>query len=396
MNKNPAFDLLQGMRVIDLSRLLPGPYATMVLADYGADVIKIEPPEGGDDLRSWAPLVEGTSAFFLAVNRNKRSLTLNLKTDTGRRLLHELVAEADVLFESFRPGVMAAMGSDYQTLAEINPALIYCSLTGYGQCGPKVRKAGHDINYQAEAGILDTTSAREIPSLSGVQVADVAGGALQAVGAVLAACIRALKTGRGAFLDISMTDGLVNQLPLLTAYHYATGSGLGADQTIFNGQLACYSIYRTADGREMALGALERKFWENFCRVAGCLELLEGDHQDPGRQAELKTRLSELFAKRTAAAWQELLVGHDTCCELVKNIAEVCADPHFRERGLFWELTTASGDPLLQTNTAALVDGRRPAAHRPAPGLGEHSEEILSGLGLKAEEIATLRRTGVV
>jgi crotonobetainyl-CoA:carnitine CoA-transferase CaiB-like acyl-CoA transferase len=392
----PGFDLLQGLKVIDLSRLLPGPYATMVLADYGADVIKIEAPEGGDYLRSWEPLVDGTSAFFLAVNRNKRSLTLNLKTDSGRRLLHRLAAEADVLFESFRPGVMDSLGCDYQTLAGINPALVYCSLTGYGQSGPKARKAGHDLNYQAEAGILGTTAAREIPSLSGVQVADVAGGALQAVGAVLAASIRALKSGRGAFLDISMTDGLVNLLPLLSAYHYADGRSLGPDQTFFNGQLACYSIYRTADGREMALGALERKFWENFCRAAGCEELLEGDHQDLDRQPEFKARLRELFATRTAAAWQELLEGRDTCCELVKNFAEVCADPHFRERGLFWELTTTGGRRLLQTNTAAQVDGCRPPAHRPAPGLGEHTEEILAGIGLTAEEISAFRSEGAI
>jgi crotonobetainyl-CoA:carnitine CoA-transferase CaiB-like acyl-CoA transferase len=391
-----SFDLLSGLKIIDLSRLLPGPYATMLLADFGAEVLKIEAPEVGDYLRSWEPMVDGTSAFFLAVNRNKRSLTLNLKTAVGRKILQELVREADVLFESFRPGVMAGLGCDYQALAKINPKLVYCSLTGYGQSGPYANKAGHDLNYQAETGILSTTSAREIPTLSGIQVADVAGGALQAVSAVLAAYIRAMKSGRGAFLDISMTDGLVNMLPLLSAYHYVCKAEIGPDKTIFNGQLACYAIYRTADGREMALGALEEKFWENFCRAAGCEDLLDGDHQEPGRQPELKERLRTLFASRSAAEWINRLAGRDTCCELLRNFAEVCDDPHFRERGLFWEQHIANGGKLLQTNTAAQVDGRRPTEHRPAPRLGEHTDTVLEQLGYDTAAIARLRADGVI
>ena len=391
-----AYDLLRGVRILDLTRLLPGPFCTMIMADYGAEVLKIEAPGEGDYLRGWEPLVNGTSAFFHAVNRNKRSLTLDLRTAAGRKILMRLVRDYDVLIESFRPGVMERFGCGYDELRLIKPELVYCALTGYGQSGPKASKAGHDLNYMAESGVLRTTASREIPSLSGIQVADVAGGALYAVSAVLAAYIRALRDKTGAFLDISMTDSLVSMLPLLSAYHYSLGLDPGPDSTIFNGQLACYSIYRTRDGREIALGALEAKFWENFCRVAGCPELVAGDHHELSRQAELKAVLTRLFASRDAAEWEALLAGRDTCCEVLKKISEVVEDAHFRSRGLFWQLDLGEQRQLLQTNTAVMVDRKRPATHRPAPELGEHTDLVLGALGYGPEEIAGLRSRGVI
>ncbi|HDS16166.1 MAG TPA: CoA transferase [Proteobacteria bacterium] len=396
MSENVQYDLLQGLKVLDLTRLLPGPFCSMVLADYGAEVLKVEAPGEGDYLRGWAPLVDGISAFFLAVNRNKKSLTLNLKSTSGRELLRRLVLEYDVLLESFRPGVMERLGCGYQELRALKPKLIYCSITGYGHSGPEAFKAGHDLNYMAEAGVLNTTANREIPNLSGIQVADVAGGALTAAGAILAAYVRVLKGGPGAFLDISMTDGLVSMLPLLSAYHYALGLEPSPDTTIFNGQLACYQIYRTAEGREIALGALEEKFWRNFCAAVGREDLIAGDHQEPARQEYLKRELEVLFAARSAQAWRELLAGRDTCCEVLRTMAEVQADPHFQSRGMFWRLPLPDGRYLTQTNCPVMLDGFKPSAHRQAPGLGEHTDEILLGLGLSAEEIADLKAAQIV
>lgn len=390
------YNLLKGLKVLDLSRLLPGPYATMVLADYGAEVLKIEAPGSGDYLRSWAPLVEGTSAFFHAVNRNKQSLTLNLKNDQGRRLFKKLVGQYDVVFESFRPGVMERLGCGYQDLKAIKPELVYASISGYGQSGPEAQKAGHDLNYMAETGVLNTTASREISKLSGVQVADVAGGALTAVSAVLAAYIRVLKGGQGCFLDISMTDSLVSMLPLLSAYHYALGLEPGPDKTMFNGQLACYHIYRTKDGREIALGALEEKFWRNFCAAVGRDDLAQGNHQEEARQDFLKAELTALFASRDAAEWSKTLAGRDSCCEVIRTMSEVQAEPHFQQRDMFWQLPLADGRRLTQTNTPVMINDKKPESHRRAPALGEQTDEVLSALGLSEEEINRLRNQQVI
>jgi len=396
MLKNQQYDLLKGLKVLDLTRLLPGPFCSMVLADYGAEVLKIEAPGEGDYLRSWAPLVDGVSAFFLAVNRNKRSLTLNLKQAEGLEIFKKLLLEYDVILESFRPGVMARLGCSYKELVAIKPSLIFCSISGYGQSGPESLKAGHDLNYMAESGVLNTTSSREITAISGIQVADVAGGALYAVGAVLAAYIKVLKGGRGTCLDISMTDGLVSMLPLLSAYHYSMGLEPGPDTTIFNGQLACYHIYRTRDGREIALGALEVKFWRNFCRAIEREDLIAGDHQELARQDELKEELAVIFATRDAASWQTLLAGQDTCCEVLKTMTEVHADSHFNERGMFWRLPLESGAELVQTNCAVMIDEHKPIQHCPAPKLGQHTDQILNDLGYEQEVILSLREHGVI
>ncbi len=396
MLENYQYEMLKGLKVLDLTRLLPGPFCSMVLADYGAEVLKVEAPGEGDYLRSWAPLVDGVSAFFLGVNRNKRSLTLNLKEEEGLELLKKLLLEHDVVLESFRPGVMDRLGCGFKELVALKPNLIYCAISGYGQSGPEALKAGHDLNYMAESGVLNTTSSREITALSGLQVADVAGGALYAVSAVLAAYIQVLKGGRGAYLDISMTDGLVSMLPLLSAYHYSLGLEPGPDTTMFNGQLACYSIYKTRDGREIALGALEEKFWQNFCRAIERDDLIAGDHQDLGRQDELKKELTKIFAARDASEWQISLAGRDTCCEVLRTMTEVHADPHFNERGMFWRLSLESGAELVQTNCAVMVDEKKPTQHRPAPKLGQHTDQILEDLGYDRDSISGLRDRGVI
>jgi len=396
MWKNQQYDMLKGLKVLDLTRLLPGPFCSMVLADYGAEILKIEVPGEGDYLRSWAPLVDGISAFFLAVNRNKSSMTLNLKEAEGRELFKKLLLEYDVVLESFRPGVMERLGCGFKELVAIKPNLIYCSISGYGQSGPESLKAGHDLNYMAESGVLNTTSSREIPAISGIQVADVAGGALYAVSAVLAAYIRVLKGGKGACLDISMTDGLVSMLPLLSAYHYALGLEPSPDTTMFNGQLACYHIYRTKDGREIALGALEEKFWQNFCRAIERDDLIAGDHQELARQDDLKKELTAIFGARDAVQWQTLLAGRDTCCEILRTMTEVHADPHFKARGMFWRLPLENGAELVQTNCAVMVDENKPTQHRPAPKLGEDTDQILNGLGFDQDSILALRERGVI
>ncbi|HIE07016.1 MAG TPA: CoA transferase, partial [Desulfarculaceae bacterium] len=312
------------------------------------------------------------------------------------KLFKKLLWEYDVVLESFRPGVMQRLGCSFDELKALKPELIYCSISGYGQLGPQAAKAGHDLNYMAETGVLNTTKNREITALSGIQVADVAGGALYAVSAVLAAYIKVIKGGKGSFLDISMTDGLVSMLPLLSAYHYSLGLEPKPDTTIFNGQLACYNIYRTSDGREIALGALEKKFWDNFCMVVDRADLAEGDHHEIERQSYLKDELTKIFVSSDAVEWECRLVGRDTCCEVLKTMTEVLQAPHFQTRKMFYEQKLANGSLLTQTNTAVMVNGTKPTTHNRAPELGEHTDMVLAEIGLADAEIAALRKDNIV
>lgn len=379
---------LEGICVLDLTRLLPGAFATQVLADLGARVDKVEDPGGGDYMRMMPPAVGGMNATFHALNRGKRSLVLDLKKPEGRDALLRLLSGYDVLVESFRPGVMARLGLGWETLSEANPRLIACAITGYGQTGPLASRAGHDLNYLARAGVLGLTGPEDgPPQISGVQIADMGGGGLYAVVGILAALEARHTTGRGRFVDVAMCEGA------LTFATYGITSQLGGmalprGAGVLMGGIAPYSTYATKDGKAVSLAALEPKFWTRFCNAVG----LEPDMSAlaPGpHQAEWKRRVAEKIAARTRDEWAAFAETTDCCLEPVLAPEELVADPHHRARGVFLRGEATGELPLPRTPIAD-----PPPDPAPAPRQGEHGEAILAEAGFSSDEIAALREAG--
>lgn len=382
---------LAGVRVLDLSRLLPGPFATLVLADLGAEVDKIEDPGAGDYMRLMPPLVGELGAAFQLLNRGKRSAVIDLKSKAGQALLLELVPRYDVLIESFRPGVMARLGLGYEALSAAHPGLVYCAITGYGQDGPLAHRAGHDLNYLARAGVLGLSGPEgQAPQVPPVQMADIGGGALFAVTGILAALHARHATGKGRFVDVSMHEGgmVFGTFGLAGAFG---GDGYGPGEGPLSGGIAPFRCYRTQDGRAMALGALEPKFWMAFCASvgieAGMDALMPGPHQ-----AEWKRRLTELFASRTQAEWVKHAEAGDFCLEPVLLPAEVPSDPHLRARRAIVDLPDGAGGtlPHLKTPTA------EPPTRADAPPKGRDTDEVLREAGIDALRIAQLRSEGAI
>jgi alpha-methylacyl-CoA racemase len=385
---------LAGLKVLDLSRLLPGPYATLVLADLGATVDKVEDPEGGDYIRQMPPLRDEESALFYAVNRNKRSLTLNLKSPEGRDALRRLVRGYDVLVESFRPGVMDKLGVGEATLRAENPRLIYCAISGYGQTGPDRLKAGHDINYVARAGVLGYGgTAGGAPAFPGVQIGDIGGGSLFALVGILAALHERERTGKGRLVDVSMTEGSMAFLHLHLAARLIMGeqgAPLRRGREPLNGGYACYGLYRTKDDRWLAVGSLEPKFFSGLCERLGRRDLFSEGY-DLGEAGErVKAELARVFAEQPLAYWQERLAGSDLCIEPVLEGDEVLADPQHRARGLFVEADDPQRGRKVTHLLTPLRMGETPL--RPPPALGQHSREILAEAGFSVEEIGQLVR----
>jgi alpha-methylacyl-CoA racemase len=377
----PLADALKDVRVLDLSRLLPGPFLTMVLADMGADVVKIEDPKLGDYLRAFPPAKGGMAGRFLAVNRGKRSCALDLKDAAQRDTFLAMVEKADVIVESFRPGVMAKLGLDYATLAARNPGIVVCSISGYGQTGPYTHRAGHDLNYIALAGALAMTGeARGTPQLPGVQIADLAGGALWGATAILGALVGRYRTGKGALLDISMTEGA---LALLAAEigNMDCGARPTRGMETLNGGLACYGVYRTSDDRYLAVGALEPKFWLALNGAIGRPQVAAELIGSPAVQARVRGELAEIFATKTAAEWTAVLAPHDCCVEIVTELEELQALPLHREREVFFTIDGGAGiGPVLQVRTPV----GRPAKATLPPRLGEHTAQVLAEYGIQA------------
>ncbi len=384
----PLAEALSGIRVLDLSRLLPGPYLTMILGDMGADVVKVEDPRVGDYLRAFPPAKGGISGRFLAVNRGKRSLALDLKAPPQRDAFLDMVKRADVVVESFRPGVLDKLGIGYAQLTARNPKIVVCSISGYGQTGPYVHRAGHDLDYIALAGVLAMGGgvAGGPPGMPGVQIADLAGGALWGATAILAALVGRERTNKGAHLDISMTEGA---MALLAAElgNLDCGAHPTRGTETLNGALACYGIYRAKDDRYLAVGALEPKFWSALNAALGRAVNMAELVGKPDEQAKTRGELAAIFATKTAAEWHAHLAAHDCCVEIVLEPDELSDHPLHQARDMFFTIDGGEGvGPVRQLRTPVGL----PKSPTPPPRLGQHSREVLAEYGLSADEIARL------
>jgi len=390
---------LEGIKILDLTRLLPGPYGTMLLGDLGAEVIKIEEPERGDYARWNPPQINRVGSRHLLLNRNKKSLTLNLKAPEGKAVLRRMVEQgADVLIEQFRPGVMERLGVGYKDLEKVNPRIIYCSLTGYGQDGPYRDLAGHDLNYIGIAGVLGLTGQKGgSPVIPGIQIADLIGGGLYAVIGILSALMARQKTGRGQYVDISMLDGVVSLLPDSAALYFAEGKAPRAGERRLGGGLPQYQVYQTQDGKYLAVGALEEKFWANLSRLIGRPEWAEKIPRElEPRCEEIQKEMARLFQTKTQKEWLDLLMHEDTCVTAVQSLDEVFADPQVRSRQMLVETTHPKAGRVRQIGVPIKFSETPGEIRIPAPEIGEHTEEILGELGFAQEEIDRLRKMSVI
>ncbi|WP_066308650.1 CaiB/BaiF CoA-transferase family protein [Bacillus sp. FJAT-29814] len=374
---------LEGIRVLDLTRLLPGPYCSLMLADFGADVIKIEDPKLGDYGRWWEPKVGGLSAMFHSLNRNKRSMSLDLKQDQNKEIFIELVKTSDVLIESFRPGVMDRLGLGYEELKKHNPKLIYCAITSYGQTGPYKDIPGHDINFLSYSGLLELQGEQNRkPVSSSVQIGDLGGGALMGVVGILVSIIEAQKSGKGQFIDISMLDGSVSWMQTMLPSYLASGQQPGRGELVLNGGMACYETYETKDHRYISVGALEMKFWKNFCQVIGKEELIKQLNAPPEQQAGMKKEIQAIIETKTLTEWVGLFDGVDACVAPVLTMEEMVNDPQIQHRGMIEEVDHPECGQMRQVANPIKLSRTMVKTVRFAPGLGEHNEEILQELGL--------------
>ncbi|MDQ6771777.1 MAG: CoA transferase [Candidatus Dormibacteraeota bacterium] len=381
---------LTGLRVLDLTRLLPGAYCTLLLADMGADVVKVEEPGQGDYMRWYPPLADGQSVLFNALNRNKRSLTLNLKAEPGRDLFRALAARADVVVEGNRPGVMDRLGLGYEALRELNPRLVMCALTGYGQTGPWAQRAGHDLNYMAIAGALGLNAGRgQPPHPLGVQVADLGGGAQGAAVAILGALLEVARGAPGRFLDVSMTDGALAWLAMPLTQARAEGGGLERGLLRLTGRYACYGVYECADGGFLSVAALEPKFWLALCEALERPDLVPEQYAEGQAQERVRSDLAALLRSRPRDEWAARLAGLDVCCEPVLELDEVAEHPQVVARGLVRELR----EGVEIAPAVPQADGWR---RLDAPRLGEHTAEILAEVGVSGDRLEEFSGAGVV
>jgi alpha-methylacyl-CoA racemase len=392
---------LEGLTVLDLSRLLPGGFCSMMLADFGADVIKVEDTGMGDYIRWSPPYYEGAEqtargALFLALNRGKRSVRIDLKSEPGKAVLMRLAQDADVLLESFRPGVLDRLGVGYDRLREVNPRLVYCAITGYGQDGPNRDRSGHDMNYLGLNGLLGLTGEADGPPMQASgQIADIGGGALMGAIGILVALRERERSGQGQLVDCSMFDGSLSWLAMVAAETFASGRAPRRGQLQLAGSLTCYRPYACADGH-VTLGALEPKFWRAWCEGVGREDLVDHAFDPPGSDAH--RAVSEIFAARTREQWRQFASEHDCCLEPVLELDEVLDSELVAAREMVVEVDQPGAEKPVRLLGGPVKLSRTPAdpGRAGGPALGEHTEQVLRAAGYGAEEIASLHESGAV
>lgn len=374
---------LTSIRVLDLSRLLPGPYCSMLLADFGAEVIKIEEPGIGDYARENLPKLDKDSAFFHSLNRNKKSVCLNLKSAEGKENFLRLVKDADVVIESFRPGVMKRLGLDYETLREVNPGIIYCAITGYGQDGPYANFPGHDVNYTSYAGLLNLMGERNgKPQIPAAQIADIGGGALPAAVGILLALFGREKTGKGQMVDISMLDGVISWLPTLLPGFLATNEHPKRGELVLSGKLACYEVYQTKDEKWLSVGALELKFWNEFCKAIGREDFISKLDAPMEVQDQMKIEIQNIISRKSLDEWMGIFSEVDSCVAPVLSFDEMIENPQVKAREMIKNVNHSELGSIKQVGIPIKLSKTPGEIRDLAPKLGEHTKEILEEIGV--------------
>ncbi|MCA3131427.1 MAG: CoA transferase [Rhodocyclaceae bacterium] len=388
---------LAGIRVLDLTRLLPGPVCTLHLADLGADVIKVEDTGAGDYARTLGVAPGREAPVFLAINRNKRGIRLDLKKPEGRAVFLELATAAQVVIESFRPGVVDRLGVGYEAVRAVNPAIVYCAISGYGQTGPYRERAGHDLNYNSYAGFTDQTAMPGgEPAIPNLQVADILGGALVPAMGILAALVEAQRTGQGRYIDVAMTEGvLAHNLQALSAVA-TQGRARPAGEDLLSGREACYQVYRTRDGRHMAVGALELKFWDEVCEVLQRPDLKSHHWARDHDPAPAVLALREIFASRTQQEWVQAFEGRDCCVSPVLRLEEALHDPQHEARGMFVRAAHPVAGEVLQFAPPLRLSQSPFTVRRHAPAPGEHTREVLREAGYDEARVEALAAAGAI
>ena len=384
--------LLDGIRILDFSRLLPGGFATGLLADLGAEVIKIEQPGLGDYMRWMEPRIGAESAASWVIDRGKSSVAIDLKSPRGVDVVRRLARTADAVIESFRPGVVDRLGVGYDALREENARLVYCSISGYGQDGPLRREPGHDLNYAGRAGILSITGAHDgLPAIPGIQVADLGGGALMALVGLLAALVRAGRTGEGEYIDVSMTDGAFALLSVHLGEYFATGVVPERERMLLNGLYPSYNVYACADGKHLTVAAMEPRFFDALCAAIGRPDLVS-THLDP----EAVPIWREVFLTRPRDEWLERCRGTEACVGPVNDFAEASDDPQLRHREMVVKRDHATAGAVRQVALPFKLRQHQAVVGGQAPGLGESTTAFLREAGYTDAEIEDLLAQGVV
>jgi len=389
---------LEGIRVLDLSRLLPGPYCSLILADMGAEVIKVEEPGFGDYIRWIPPMIRGRSYRYLILNRNKKSITLDLKSSEGKEVFLKLVSKSDVVLESFRPGVAKRLKISYDELRAVNPRIIYCAISGYGQDGPYRDLPGHDVDYIGYGGALGITGKKgELPVIPGVQIADIGGGGMLAAISILTAIVARTKTGIGQFVDVSMLDGVVSWLTIHAAEYFGEGKAPERGKMILSGGLAAYNVYETKDRKFLTLGILEEWFWKNLCKALGRDDLSRVNFFDPNQQSRLFLILRKTFRTKPLGDWINILNAADVPCGPVNTIEDVFKDPQVLHRNMLMEIEHPIAGKVKQIGIPIKLSETPGGVRSPPPELGQHTEEVLTQIaGLTKDEVNRLQKAKII
>ena len=387
---------LKNLKILDLTYLLPGPYGTMMLADLGADIIKVENPNNPDMLRMLPPIVNGISAVYAHINRGKKSLALDLKSPESKNIIYKLIKDYDIIIEQFRPGVMEKLGFGYNDLNKINPSIIYCSITGYGQTGSYSQRAGHDINYMALSGV-DSFSGRKAtgPSLHGIQIADIASGAKNMVIGILAAYIKRQATGQGDHIDISITDGVFAMSAFTTAA-YLEGETLPQPETQMLNGGGIYDYYATSDGRYLSVGPIEPKFFQSFCQAIGYTDILNNIDFSPEAVLMHKKNIAKIIASKPLSYWITVFSSIDACIEPVRTLEEAIANPPLSERDMIVSITDVKGSTFKQIGNPIKFSSQNYIAQSAGVSLGYNNDEILQSIGYNKDTIEQLYKTKVI